>query len=176
MWAVAVSAALAMGLRVDDQLVAWSDAGDAALVERRTIGPEGGGALAYVIVRLDGGVTAWVVETVSSDLSPGDGSTPQRVSVVACETAADHLRLGLDGFGGVDVDGKACAGDRGGVVRVAGRVAKRAAASWLPEVPRDVRAARAAVVGPLLLAFPEAGGAFDAWRKGEGRWVPAPRR
>ena len=75
------SSARAMNIRSSQKQIARAADGT-ALVEVREDGPEGGGALTY---RVQGKTPGDVVDfVVSSDFSPGDGSTPQTVSAETC--------------------------------------------------------------------------------------------
>jgi hypothetical protein len=77
----AVTAAGAMSVRQTKTPLARSADG-ATLFEVRGDGPEGGGSLSY---RVQGRSRRDAVDfLVSSDFSPGDGSTPQAISVETC--------------------------------------------------------------------------------------------
>ncbi|MFZ5478575.1 MAG: hypothetical protein ACOZNI_17525 [Myxococcota bacterium] len=110
------------------EIAAWSGDGGTALVRRVEQGPEGGGRLVWLVVNA-AGTRAWVL---SSDLSPGDGSTPQTVSEKACRSAAKELATRLASFDGVKVRAEKCAGDRGAVLEIAPATAERAANSFSP--------------------------------------------
>lgn len=89
--------------------VAWSQGGQAVLLNVDAHGPEGGGSQAYWIMDDRGNESE--VWTISSDFSPGDGSRPQVVSVGACKQCATEMKRALDslGFGVmVKVDASAC--------------------------------------------------------------------
>jgi len=96
---------------------AWSTSGNAVLLHERVDGPEGGGSSAFWILDTDGGVSStW---ELSSDFSPGDGSTPQTVSVGECRRCAAEMKGELDrrGFGmAVKVDPAGCATEERGTV------------------------------------------------------------
>ena len=75
------SSARALSIRSTKAQIARAADGS-KLIEVREDGPEGGGALTY---RVQGKTPGDVVDfVVSSDFSPGDGSTPQTVSAETC--------------------------------------------------------------------------------------------
>lgn len=96
-------------------VVAWSDKGDAVLVESSSSGPEGGGSLEYSVF----GPKVVVQARLSEDLSPGDGSTPEHISAGICRTDAKALAAAVAaaGFTGVEVHPEKCSGDRAAVVK-----------------------------------------------------------
>jgi len=109
--------ARAMRIRSSVTLLAWSTDGESLLLLQEEHGPEGGGSSTYLVVgtRPPRAVSA----TVSSDFSPGDGSTPERVPVKACEQGLRQVERALRKLGikGVAVHVKRCAGkDRAGLV------------------------------------------------------------
>ncbi len=98
------------------QIVAWSEKGDAVLVETAAGGPEGGGTLEYALF----GPKNVVQAKVSNDMSPGDGSTPEHIPAGDCRTAAKALADAVTaaGFVGVEVHPDKCGGDRNSVVMI----------------------------------------------------------
>jgi hypothetical protein len=110
----------AMSIRTSVSLLAWSSNGNNALLQEDRDGPEGGGALAYLIVstRPVGVVRA----VVSSDFSPGGGSTPQVIGVQACKEALARLAAGIKRakFAGISVRPGGCEKKRRhGMIKVA---------------------------------------------------------
>ena len=75
---LAPSSASALRITTNVSLLAWSVDGEAALLMQHRHGPEGGGSRTYLLVRAK--PPGVVRAVVSSDFSPGDGSTPQTVS------------------------------------------------------------------------------------------------
>jgi len=100
--------ALGMGIASEDKVIARSTDGQSALHEVQERGPEGGGRLTY---RLSGpaGQESFLV---SSDLSPGGSSKPQRVTEAECSRRLSELAglLGTRGFSGVTVHPERCHG------------------------------------------------------------------
>jgi hypothetical protein len=101
---VAVSSS-AMSVRTDASLVAWSTNGKSALLRIISHGPEGGGGRGYQVV---GEVQARV--EVSNTMSPGDGSTPERVTPASCKAAAKQLGAALvkAGISGATITESSC--------------------------------------------------------------------
>ena len=101
--------ARAMRIRSSVTLLAWSGDGESLLLLKQEHGPEGGGSSTYLVVgtRPPRAVSA----TVSSDFSPGDGSTPEQVPVKACEQGLRQVERALRKLGikGVAVQVKRCA-------------------------------------------------------------------
>ncbi len=111
-----------MSLRHDETTLAHSPDGRSVLVQDEAQGPEGGGSLTY---RVTGGKAHEFV--ISSDFSPGDGSTPQAVSEKECRARLAELSALLTqlGFTGVAVHPEACARQRrSGAVTVAAAPAR----------------------------------------------------
>jgi hypothetical protein len=114
--ACSAHAALAMHIRNNRRELARSPDG-AVLYELRADGPEGGGSLTYRVEgksRRDG-----VDFVVSSDFSPGNGSTPQTVSAKICEErlAALGAKLTKRKIPGVTLHPEGCRSkDRSGIV------------------------------------------------------------
>jgi hypothetical protein len=117
-----------MTITADLELLAWSGDGGSALVREVQQGPEGGGTLTWIVVNA-AGVRRYVI---SSDLSPGDGSTPQAIAEKACRASAKDLADRLNSFDGVKVKPEKCFGDRADVVKVEPGQADRAAKSFAP--------------------------------------------
>lgn len=111
------SAASAMSLRSDLAVIAFSKDGTSALVQIVVRGPEGGGQIAYELWSASG--PARQRYELSSDLSPGDGSTPQAILPKACTERLAELgkELARRGFRGVTVQPGQC-GKRGNLVTV----------------------------------------------------------
>ena len=109
--ACGTTAAFAMGVQVNKTPLARSIDG-ATLYEMRGQGPEGGGSLSY---RVQGPRPADSADfLVSSDLSPGDGSRPQSVSVEVCRQrlAALASKLAQQKIGGVTLHPEGCQTNR----------------------------------------------------------------
>jgi len=107
--------ALAMHVWSQSLPQAWSRDGRGLLIAQIAHGPEGGGSVAMLVVDT---ATAGVRRfALSNDFSPGDGSTPERVSLADCQARAKELASLLKDFPGVRVDGEQCRGDRHGVVQ-----------------------------------------------------------
>lgn len=106
-----------MHIRTNVEILAFSQDGAAALLEKGEFGPEGGGALSYVLVSAKAAHRLEV--TVSSDFSPGDGSRPQRVDVKTCQSALRRLGkvLAEAGVAGVVTHPERCS-KRGRLVEV----------------------------------------------------------
>jgi hypothetical protein len=117
-----------MMITANFELSAWSGDGGSALVRILEQGPEGGGALSYLVVNAAGSRRY----VLSSDLSPGDGSTPQSISEKACRATAKELATRLASFDGVAVRADRCGGDRADVVKVDETQAARVARSFAP--------------------------------------------
>lgn len=110
----------AMSIRTTVSLLAWSSNGNNALLQEVLDGPEGGGALAYLIVSIR--PVGVVRAVVSSDFSPGDGSTPQAIGVQACKEALVRLAAGIKRakFAGISIRPGGCEKKlRHGMVKVA---------------------------------------------------------
>lgn len=87
------SPAHALRIRTNIKLLAWSTDGQSVLLQKDRDGPEGGGSISYLLL---GNAFPRVLQaTVSQDFSPGDGSTPQRVSAGSCRKALASLAAGL---------------------------------------------------------------------------------
>jgi hypothetical protein len=114
--ALAPAPAPAMCVDVGYQVLAFSSDGESVLIEERGHGPEGGGSLAYLL--LSGTAPSTQRFVVSSDMSPGDGSTPESVSMAALQKTLRELADALKRkkLGGVKVG--AAARERGGLVTV----------------------------------------------------------
>lgn len=82
------------------EVLAWSDDGTYVLVTHDVIGEEGGGIFEY---QIRGKKSSFF--TVSDDMSPGDGSTPQYISDEAYKNIIRQLSeaLALHGFSGIQV-------------------------------------------------------------------------
>lgn len=109
--------ARALRIRSSVTLLAWSGDGESLLLLKEEHGPEGGGSSTYLVVgtRPPRAVSA----TVSSDFSPGDGSTPERVPAAACEQGLRQVERALRKLGikAVEVHVRRCASkDRSGLV------------------------------------------------------------
>jgi hypothetical protein len=102
-------AASAMSMNTRLTPLAFNDEGTAVLVRADVNGPEGGGQQSFEIWASTAPYRTSV--TVSSDLSPGNGSKPQTVTAEACATALKELDGGLraHGFKGVSVHADRCA-------------------------------------------------------------------
>ncbi len=102
------SPAQAMSIRTRLFPVAFSEDGASVLVRSALSGPEGGGELTYEVW----GTTAphRLKVTLSSTMSPGDGSTPEHVDGKSCAAAARTLDAALKarGFRGVKVRAERC--------------------------------------------------------------------
>jgi hypothetical protein len=99
-----------MSMQTSTTFIGWSKDYRAAAFVQRENGPEGGGSFGLVIVTIpDGGKKYF---GFSSDTSPGDGSTPQRVSQKQCEATAAKARqlLARAHFQKVTVNAAKCAG------------------------------------------------------------------
>ena len=112
------TSALAMSIRGDASVVAWSKDGSAFLVEKQLHGPEGGGAVIYYFVGTR--PQELVAAKLSSDFGDGGGGRPQTVKTPQCRDAAQRLARALgDRFPGVTVSPDRCAErHRDGVVTV----------------------------------------------------------
>ena len=99
----------AMRIRTDVTLVALADGGESFLVLVSESGPEGGGSSTYKIYDARRGTSASFA--VSSDFSPGDGSTPERIPAASCKAAAARLKalLAKKKISGVAVQPDRCA-------------------------------------------------------------------
>jgi len=105
------SSARALSIRSTKAQIARAADGS-KLIEVREDGPEGGGALTY---RVQGKKPGDVVDfVVSSDFSPGDGSTPQTVSPETCRQrlAALGTELAKRKIPGVTLHPEGCASAR----------------------------------------------------------------
>jgi hypothetical protein len=85
---LAAASATAMSIHTEDTELARSDDGKVVLIERVASGPEGGGSTTYVLRHANAHEEAF---EISSDFSPGDGSTPQRITAAACTAALEQL-------------------------------------------------------------------------------------
>ena len=106
--------AWALSIREHRTPIAQSKNGKWSLVRIDAAGPEGGGSLSYRIEpttseREDQKDSARTY-VVSSTFSPGNGSTPQTISVAGCQKAANDLAAHLvkAGFVGVTVAPEEC--------------------------------------------------------------------
>jgi hypothetical protein len=111
--AVGVAPAAAMGIRSERTVLARGQDGS-RLVEVRSFGPEGGGALAY---RFEGGKRRPrdpVEYVLSSDFSPGDGSQPQTISPTECQRRLEGIleQLVERRYAGAAVHQERCLGQR----------------------------------------------------------------
>lgn len=134
LWLCGAVTARAMCSRTSFSVLAWSPAGTAVLLEQRQDGPEGGGALSYVVFDFEGNQGRTF--SVSSDFSPGDGSTPQTVTAAACRQnlgAANALLKELGFAARLKADDAACGPKRRGGVTGGGEV-KEAPAALVAEV------------------------------------------
>ncbi len=109
--------ALAMSLRTDLTVLAFSQDGASALVQVVVSGPEGGGQIAYELWSASAPVRERF--ELSSDLSPGDGSRPQAVADKTCVARLQELGATLKrrGFRGATVQPGQCS-KRGNLVTV----------------------------------------------------------
>lgn len=120
----------AMSIRTNVSLLAFSRSGESFLLQVSKDGPEGGGSLGYALYDVRRRTVA--VFTISSDFSPGDGSTPQRIHAGSCQAAAGKLRrlLAQKKYPGVSVRPGRCAGKRRwNVVEVSARTRRLLQAS-----------------------------------------------
>jgi len=69
-----------MGLTSNFRLLTWSEDGRYAFIENSVDGPEGGGEIIFYIIGGDNFVTEKYL--LSNNLSPGDGSRPERVNEI----------------------------------------------------------------------------------------------
>ena len=99
--------AWAMRTQVSISIVAWSEDGASVLLREDGNGPEGGGYERYRLIEPQLGLTI----TPSSDMSPGDGSTPQSVDEKECRTQLESLQEKLTKlkFPGVRINVANCA-------------------------------------------------------------------
>jgi len=107
-----VTEASAMHIRVYEKVLAWSDDGKHALIERAGEGPEGGGSWG---VRFAGPKAFAEDYVASSTYSPGDASEPQSITAAACEKTFRRVQSRLKdmGFSSVKVDLKKCRATKG---------------------------------------------------------------
>ena len=89
----------AFGMCVTSQYdpVAWNDDGSAVVLHVSEYGPEGGGSNSYQIIDFKNETD--VNYTFSSDFSPGDGSTPQSISIDMCRNRMVEANQTLEKLG-----------------------------------------------------------------------------
>lgn len=136
LWLCGAVTARAMCSRTSFAVLAWNPAGTAVLLEKRQDGPEGGGALSYVVFGFAGNQGRSF--SVSSDFSPGDGSTPETVTAAVCRQnvgAANALLKELGFAARLKADDAACGPRRRGGVTGGGAV-KEAPAALVAEVQK----------------------------------------
>lgn len=118
----------AMRIRTNVRLLAWSTDGLSFLLEVNQGGPEGGGSLGYQVHDTrDGSARAF---TISSDFSPGDGSTPQAIRAEQCRQTAAGLARSITskGIKGVIIRPDSCGGKRHMVLTTSEAATKRVSA------------------------------------------------
>lgn len=142
-------------------VAAWSTSGLSVLLHERVDGPEGGGSSTYWILDETGEQSSrW---QVSSDFSPGNGSTPERISEKECRRCVEEMRRELEkrelGIM-VDVNPAGCEKDRRGeVVRLLPHRPDHRDSPWRvaagPCRQLLIRTARDTAVLPGVMAEPE---------------------
>ena len=90
----------ALSIRSNVHVIAWSKDGSGALLGVSAQGPEGGGSVNFRVFSAKENVD--LAFELSDDMSPGDGSTPQRVWAIQClsrlgDIKAAAARLHIEG-------------------------------------------------------------------------------
>jgi len=141
------SPANALRIRSSVRLLAWSSDGLSFLMEVTRDGPEGGGSLGYSVHDArDGSSRAF---TISSDFSPGDGSTPQAIRAAQCKGTAAELARAITGKGikGMVIRPASCEGKRMMVVSVSKKAASRVkAGAFAPREHNRMQVIRGKIV------------------------------
>ncbi len=130
----AAAPALAPGQKGDLLLLAWSVAGDLALVQESLRRLDGAVRVSYRVV---GPGVLQRHYVVADDLGAFGGPRVQRVSAKDCRATLVELRdlLRARRFKGVTLDGEACKGDRANAISVAPEQAEAADASEAEPLP-----------------------------------------
>ncbi len=85
------------------KIAAWSEDGESVLLEASGFGPEGGGTFGYVLINACKGISRSYI--FSNDMSPGDGSTPQWITIVNANRILNELKIAIKeaGFRGITI-------------------------------------------------------------------------
>ena len=120
--ALAPATAGAMCIDISYRVMAFSSDGESVLLEENGFGPEGGGSLAYLLLS---GAHPWATRfVVTSNYSPGDGSTPETISVAALQKTLRGLAEAVKRKKLLGVQVGAAGAQRGGLVTIQPAAAK----------------------------------------------------
>ena len=96
-----VTALFSMGITTTVSLLVFSKNGKSALFSLNGHGPEGGSS--YSLLLMGGSPFTSVKYDISNTLSPGDGSTPEHISIAQCNAELGKLKSAIEkkGFEGI---------------------------------------------------------------------------
>jgi hypothetical protein len=103
---------LALHIRQYDRIVAWSDDSASALISVDRSGPEGGGSIGFRLISPKRNIDTEFI--LSSNFSPGNGSSPQTIPAASCKSSVKALSKLLTkcAFKGIKVNPGSCQHDR----------------------------------------------------------------